>query len=164
MIIEIVQSTTGAALVIGLIILLYRLRNRFNRIVQRTIPKSKFPPPHRPNGNQTQHQYHIANQAISAPPQLTQLTTFVPSNGNNNFQNLHEMFKPQEDGMKAWPRRTQDDESKEDNHSSFLDSYTLHNWDKLSYNDSKDCSPPSANFGLAYVIIEFNKPVFKFFV
>ena len=56
MVIEIVQSTTGAALVIGLIILLYRLRNRFNRIVHRTIPKSKFPPPHQSNVNQTQLQ------------------------------------------------------------------------------------------------------------
>ena len=101
MIVEIVQSTTGAALVIGLIILLYKLRNRFNRIVYRTIPKSKFPPPPQSNGNQTQLQYHIANQAISTPPQRIQLTPFVPSNGNNNFQNLHEMFKPQEDGIKA---------------------------------------------------------------
>ena len=112
--------------------------------MHRTIPKSKFPPPHQSNGNQTQLQYHIANQAISTPPQRSQLAPFVPSNGNSNFQNLHEMFKPQEDGMKAWPRRTQDDESKEDNHSSFLN--TLHNVDKLSCNDSKDCSPPSANF------------------
>ena len=52
MIVEIVQSTTGAALVIGLIVLLDRIRNRYNRIVHRTIPKSKFPPPHQPNGNQ----------------------------------------------------------------------------------------------------------------
>ena len=152
MIIEIVQSTTGAALVIGLIVLLYRLRNRFNRIVHRTIPKSKFPPLHQPNGNQTQQQYHIANQAISTPPQRTQLTPFVPFNGNNNFQNLHEMFKPQEDGMKAWPRKTQDDESKEDNHSSFLNSDTLYNVDNLSCDDSKDCKPWSGNFCPGYII------------
>ena len=92
--------TTGAAIVIGLIVLLHRLRNRFNRIVHRTIPKTKFPPAHHPNGSQAQHQYHIANQSHSTPPQQTQLTPFASSHGNSNFQNMHEMFKPQ-DGIKA---------------------------------------------------------------
>ena len=39
MIIEIVQCTGGAALVIGIIVLLHRLRNRFNRIVHKPFPK-----------------------------------------------------------------------------------------------------------------------------
>ena len=101
MIIKIVQCITGAALLVVLIVLLHRLRNRFNRIVHRIIPKTKFPPPHHPNGNQAQNQYHIANQPHSMPLQQTQLTPFSPSNGNSNFQNMHEMFKPQESGIKA---------------------------------------------------------------
>ena len=93
MIVEIVQSTTGAALVIGVIILLYRARNRFNRIVHRTIPKSKYPPPLNPNPN-SQHPYHVtAAQALSAQAsQQHQLAAFTPQSmtgGPNNFHNLH---------------------------------------------------------------------------
>lgn len=40
MVIEIVQSRSGVVFVIGLIVLLYRTRNRFNRIIHRKIPKS----------------------------------------------------------------------------------------------------------------------------
>ena len=93
MIVEIVQSTTGAALVIGVIILLYRARNRFNRIVHRTIPKSKYPPPLNASPN-SQHPYHVtATQALSAQTsQQHQLAAFTPQSmtgGPNNFHNLH---------------------------------------------------------------------------
>ena len=98
MIIEIVQSTSGVALVIGVIILLYRARNRFNRIVHRTIPKSKFPPPL--NASPTpQYPYHV-----TATSQQHQLAAFTPQSmtgGSSNFQNLHGnlqgIFKPTKD-------------------------------------------------------------------
>ena len=45
MIIEIIQSTACVGFIVGLIAALYKLRNRFNRIVRRTLPKTKFPPP-----------------------------------------------------------------------------------------------------------------------
>ena len=101
MIVEIIQSTSGVALVVGLMALLYRARNRFNRIVHRTIPKSKFPPPPPQNPNQiTQYPYNLATQAL-APQSQHQLTPFAsPSmvNGANNFHSLHgnlqDMFKP----------------------------------------------------------------------
>ena len=105
MIIEIVQSTSGVSLVIGVIILLYRARNRFNRIVHRTIPKSKYPPPLNASPN-SQHQYHVtATQALSAPTsQQHQLAAFTPQSmtgGPSNFQNLHGslqgIFKPTKD-------------------------------------------------------------------
>ena len=100
MIIEIVQSTSGVALVIGVIILLYRARNRFNRVVHRTIPKCKFPPPL--NANATpQYPYHV-----TATSQQHQLAAFTPQSmtgGPRNFQNLHGnlqgIFKPTKDEM-----------------------------------------------------------------
>ena len=61
------------------------------------------------------------------------------------------MFKPQEDGIKASPRITQDDESKEDNHSSFINSDTLPHVDNLSCNDSKSCKPWSGIFCPGYI-------------
>ena len=45
MVIEIVQSTAGVGFIIGLIVTLYKLRNRFNRLIRRTLPKTKFPHP-----------------------------------------------------------------------------------------------------------------------
>ena len=70
MIVEIIQSTSGVALVVGLMALLYRARNRFNRIVHRAIPKSKFPPPPPQNPNQiTQYPYNLATQALAPQSQ-----------------------------------------------------------------------------------------------
>ena len=69
MVIEIVQCTEGAALVIGLIVLLHRLQNRFNRIVHRTIPKTKFPPAHHPNGYGVMEKlYWVRMKMISLKP------------------------------------------------------------------------------------------------
>ena len=49
---------------------------------------------------------------------------------------MHEMFKPQ-DGMKTLPRKTQDNETRKDNHSSLLTD-TLHNSDNPSCHYSKE--------------------------
>ena len=124
MIIEIVQSTSGAALIIGLLVLLYRIRNRVNAIIHRTIPKSKFPPPPPMNAcPQMQMSYSLAIQNAAQPPcynlaaqnaaaQNTQmqmpaqqsqqtsnpLATLSSSsslaNANSSFQNMHEKWKP----------------------------------------------------------------------
>ena len=56
------------------------------------------------------------------------------------------MFKPQDDGIKPWPRRIQANDSRKDNLSSLLNSDTLHHVNNLSCNDSKDCQPSSGQF------------------
>ena len=72
MVIEIVQSTSAAALVVGLIVLFYRMRNRFNRLVHRTLPKTRFPPGQITEIPMTNHPYQqtFPNTANSpfAPP------------------------------------------------------------------------------------------------
>ena len=82
-IIEIVQSTAGIGLLIALIIALYKLRNRFNRLVRRTLPKGKFPPPlpSFTNGqNMTSAQHFTYNQPQqSHPPTQSSMVQFHPS-------------------------------------------------------------------------------------
>ena len=109
--IELVRRTSGVVLVIEVIILLYRARNRFNRIVHRTIPKSKFhfPPPLYGNPN-AQYLFHVtAAQALSTQTQQQhQSIAFAPppmTTGTNNFQNLHKslqgMYKPNKENLPA---------------------------------------------------------------
>ena len=92
MVIEIIQSTAGVGFIIGLIVTLYKLRNRFNRLVKRTLPKTKFPPqlPSFTPGQNMPAQNMPAGQhfTYSQPPQP------APNQPPTQLQNQLVQFQP----------------------------------------------------------------------
>lgn len=91
LILEIAQTTSGIALALGLIVFIYRSRNRFNKLVKRTLPKSKYPPG------------QITESNPPYNPQVSPMSQFAPTNQqivpfanspNQDFASLHGTFKP----------------------------------------------------------------------
>ena len=118
MVFEIVQSTLGAAFVLVVLLMLYKTRSRFNRIVHRVAPKSKYPDPKHPYPPENnrgapdfrntcpppQHFQRTSPSGIdmlaltNVPQQHTQYS--VAGYNRNEFNNLHNsmkgIFKPNE--------------------------------------------------------------------
>ena len=112
MIISIVQSTSGATLIMGIIVFLYRVRNRFNSLVHRVAPKHKFPKPPTQDGNTGMHfpfnpsgqpNYNLTSQSPASTSlgqhQQNQMAIFqLSSSAPSDFQSVHAglqgVFKP----------------------------------------------------------------------
>ena len=109
--VSIVQSTSGAALIMGLVVFLYPVRNRFNGLVRRLAPKNKFPKLPTQDGNTgmqlpfnpNQPNFNLATQSPASTNlgqhQQSQMAIFQPSaSAPSDFQsthaNLQGVFKP----------------------------------------------------------------------
>ena len=93
LILEIVQSTSGIALALGLIVFIYRSRNRFNKLVKRTLPKSKYPPGQITELN-PQHAYNLQAASINQYAPTNQQVVPFSGGPNQDFATMHAAFKP----------------------------------------------------------------------
>ena len=108
MIIEIVQTASGAGVMIGLVAFLYKVRNRVNSIIHRTIPKSRFPAPMPPmqqmnTYSQMQIPYGLATQNNAAQTSLYNPTTAATA---QNAQSQMQAPATQQNQLLAIPSNT----------------------------------------------------------
>ena len=118
----------------GLVVFLYRVRNRFNGLVHRLAPKNKFPKPSTQDGNTGMHfpfnpsgqpNYNLATQSPASTSvgqhQQNQMAIFQPSSSApSDFQSVHAglqgVFKPnkKEPLASQWPSRASSTQNSKD--------------------------------------------------